>query len=56
MGPSAAAAAVAAASPAAPCTRLAMLGFMGMILTEAISGLNTLQAWGLQPTHFTGFH
>ncbi|WIA33809.1 hypothetical protein OEZ86_006919 [Tetradesmus obliquus] len=36
--------------------RLAMLGFSGMILTEALSGLNTLQAWGLQPTNFTGFH
>lgn len=36
--------------------RLAMLGFTGMILVEALSGLNTLQAWGLQPTNFTGFH
>jgi hypothetical protein len=33
-----------------------MLGFSGMIVTEAISGLNTLQAWGLQPWTFTGFH
>jgi hypothetical protein len=31
--------------------RLAMLGFTGMILTEAISGVNTLQAWGLQSLH-----
>jgi hypothetical protein len=28
--------------------RLAMLGFTGMIVTEAITGVNTLQAWGLQ--------
>jgi hypothetical protein len=28
--------------------RLAMLGFTAMILTEAISGVNTLQTWGLQ--------
>jgi hypothetical protein len=26
-----------------------MLGFTGMILTEAITGMNTLQAWGLAP-------
>jgi hypothetical protein len=26
-----------------------MLGFVGIILTEAITGVNTLQAWGLQP-------
>eukprot|EP00879_Flechtneria_rotunda_P000501 GHRR01000605.1.p1 GENE.GHRR01000605.1~~GHRR01000605.1.p1 ORF type:complete len:216 (+),score=42.00 GHRR01000605.1:152-799(+) len=32
--------------------RLAMLGFTGMILTEAIAGCNTLQAWGLQPHSF----
>jgi hypothetical protein len=25
-----------------------MLGFVGMIATEAITGVNTLQAWGLQ--------
>jgi hypothetical protein len=31
--------------------RLAMLGFTGMILTEAIAGVNTLQAWGLQSLH-----
>jgi hypothetical protein len=30
-----------------PC-RLAMLGFVGMIATEAITHVNTLQAWGLQ--------
>lgn len=29
-----------------------MLGFTGMILTEAITGVNTLQAWGLQPVHW----
>ena len=29
--------------------RLAMLGFVGIILTEAITGVNFLQAWGLQP-------
>jgi hypothetical protein len=29
-----------------------MLGFTGMILTEAITGVNTLQAWGLQPLHW----
>lgn len=28
--------------------RLAMLGFTGMILTEALSGMSTLQWWGLQ--------
>jgi hypothetical protein len=33
-----------------------MLGFSDMVLTDAISGLDTLQAWGLQPTNFTGFH
>ncbi|WIA33808.1 hypothetical protein OEZ86_006918 [Tetradesmus obliquus] len=36
--------------------RLAMMGFTGMILTEAISGMNTLQAWGLQSWMFNGFH
>lgn len=29
-----------------------MLGFTGMILTEAITGVNTLQAWGLQSLHW----
>jgi hypothetical protein len=29
-----------------------MLGFTGMILTEAITGVNTLQAWGLQAVPF----
>lgn len=29
-------------------SRLAMLGFVGIALTEAITGVNTLQAWGLQ--------
>jgi hypothetical protein len=29
-----------------------MLGFAGMLLTEAITGVNTLQAWGLQAVHF----
>lgn len=33
-----------------------MLGFTGMIFTEAISGVNTLQAWGLQPTNIPGMH
>jgi hypothetical protein len=34
--------------------RVAMLGFTGMILTEFITGVNTLQAWGLQsiPFHY----
>eukprot|EP00775_Hariotina_reticulata_P006950 gene6950-biopygen8745 len=36
--------------------RLAMMGFTGMILTEAIAGCNTLQAWGLQPLLFSGLH
>jgi hypothetical protein len=32
------------------CTcRLAMLGFAGMVATEMITGVNVLQAWGLQP-------
>jgi hypothetical protein len=26
-----------------------MLGFAGMLLGEWITGVNTLQAWGLQP-------
>jgi len=29
-----------------------MLGFIGMIATEAITGVNTLQAWGLQDVYF----
>jgi hypothetical protein len=29
-----------------------MLGFTGMILTEAITGVNILQAWGLQPVNW----
>jgi hypothetical protein len=29
--------------------RLAMLGFAGMVATEWITGVNVLQAWGLQP-------
>jgi hypothetical protein len=33
-----------------------MLGFLGMIITEAATHMNTLQAWGLQSTTFTGFH
>jgi len=28
--------------------RLAQLGFLGIVLTEALSGKNTLQFWGLQ--------
>jgi hypothetical protein len=32
-----------------------MLGFTGMILTEAITGVNTLQAWGLQPEGLVGY-
>lgn len=37
-----------------------MLGFVGMLLGEAITGVNTLQAWGLQSvvtgiTSATGF-
>jgi len=32
--------------------RLAMLGFVGMIATEVITGVNTLQAWGLQDVYF----
>lgn len=28
--------------------RLAMLGFVGMLATELITHVNTLQAWGLQ--------
>lgn len=32
--------------------RVAMLGFTGMVLTEFISGVNTLQAWGLQSVPF----
>jgi hypothetical protein len=29
-----------------------MLGFAGMVLTEWITGVNTLQAWGLQSINF----
>lgn len=29
-----------------------MLGFVGMLLGEAITGVNTLQAWGLQEVYF----
>jgi hypothetical protein len=29
-----------------------MLGFAGMLATEAITGVNTLQAWGLQDVAF----
>ena len=29
-----------------------MLGFVGMIATEVITGVNTLQAWGLQDVYF----
>jgi hypothetical protein len=36
--------------------RLAMMGFTGMILTEALSGVNTLQAWGLQTVPVPGIH
>eukprot|EP00878_Enallax_costatus_P000572 GHUV01000670.1.p1 GENE.GHUV01000670.1~~GHUV01000670.1.p1 ORF type:complete len:233 (+),score=76.41 GHUV01000670.1:150-848(+) len=32
--------------------RIAMLGFTGMLLTEWIAGVNTLQAWGLQSIPF----
>jgi hypothetical protein len=32
--------------------RVAMLGFTGMLLTEWITGVNTLQAWGLQSIPF----
>jgi hypothetical protein len=34
--------------------RIAMLGFAGMVLTEWITGVNTLQAWGLQSVKFPG--
>uniref|UniRef100_A0A383VMX0 Chlorophyll a-b binding protein, chloroplastic n=1 Tax=Tetradesmus obliquus TaxID=3088 RepID=A0A383VMX0_TETOB len=34
--------------------RIAMLGFAGMVLTEWITGVNTLQAWGLQGINFPG--
>jgi hypothetical protein len=34
--------------------RVAMLGFAGMVLTEWITGVNTLQAWGLQGINFPG--
>eukprot|EP00878_Enallax_costatus_P011241 GHUV01011738.1.p1 GENE.GHUV01011738.1~~GHUV01011738.1.p1 ORF type:complete len:144 (+),score=42.40 GHUV01011738.1:959-1390(+) len=36
--------------------RLAMMGFTGMILTEALTGVNTLQAWGLQTVPVPGIH
>jgi hypothetical protein len=39
-------------APAVLSCRLAMLGFVGMILTEAITGVNILQAWGLQDVYF----
>lgn len=32
--------------------RVAMMGFFGMVVTEWISGVNTLQAWGIQPDPF----
>ncbi|KAF6255871.1 chlorophyll a/b-binding protein domain-containing protein [Scenedesmus sp. NREL 46B-D3] len=32
--------------------RIAMMGFTGMLFTEWISGVNTLQAWGLQSIPF----
>lgn len=35
-----------------PHCRLAMLGFVGMFATEAITGVNTLQAWDLQEVYF----
>jgi hypothetical protein len=28
-----------------------MMGFTGMIITEFLTGVNTLQAWGLQAVH-----
>jgi hypothetical protein len=34
--------------------RVAMLGFAGMVLMEWITGVNTLQAWGLQGVNFPG--
>jgi hypothetical protein len=40
--------------PLVLATRAAMLGYAGMLLTEAVTGVNTLQAWGLQPMHWTG--
>jgi hypothetical protein len=33
-------------------TTAAMLGFAGMVLAEWITGVNTLQAWGLQDFPF----
>ena len=35
-----------------PWCRLAMLGFVGMLLGEAVTGVNTLQACGLQEVYF----
>lgn len=32
--------------------RLAMMGFFGMVVTELLTGVNTLQAWGLQSFPF----
>jgi hypothetical protein len=32
--------------------RLAMMGFLGMVITEFVAGCNTLQAYGLQPHNF----
>jgi len=29
-----------------------MMGFLGMVVTELITGVNTLQAWGLQSVPF----
>jgi hypothetical protein len=31
-----------------------MLGFAGMVATEWITGVNTLQAWGLQGINLPG--
>jgi hypothetical protein len=31
--------------------RLAMLGFAGMLFSEGVLHMNTLQAWGLQSLH-----
>jgi hypothetical protein len=45
------AAAAAARAGLMMCFRLAMMGFTGMILTELVSGMNTLQALGLQRLH-----
>jgi hypothetical protein len=29
-----------------------MMGFLGMVVTEWITGMNTLQAWGIQDFPF----